>query len=331
MVKYLITIGDIHIKYSSDRREKHKIDNYLNEFISYAKEFVLNHSSEEVRIVITGDLFDKKLSVENECKVQLQNFLKKLNEITKTYIICGNHDCNQSNTERICSLYPIFNNSNLSNCIYLDSELDFKSGVYIDENIVFCLYSIFDDFKSPDIKKYQEIYPNKNFIGLIHTDINSTETDTGFAIEDGFDYNNFEGLDCVIAGHIHKRAEYKQNGVKIVYCGSMFQQNMGENITGHGGYIYDVQNVMFEEFDIDLKKYILVSTKDKNGNIIKPYDVTEDNTLKVDILPSNKNNDFKFLLYNNEYYEWGDKYGYYKFVLKDISDIENDKMELINF
>ena len=62
-------------------------------------------------------------------------------------------------------------------------------------------------------------------------------------------------MDFVIAGHIHKRQEIKKKGVKIVYCGSLIQQNMGENISGHGGVIWDVENKTWEPFDLNDGEY----------------------------------------------------------------------------
>ena len=44
-------------------------------------------------------------------------------------------------------------------------------------------------------------------------------------------------------------------GVKIVYCGSLIQQNMGENISGHGGVIWDVENKTWEPFDLNDGEY----------------------------------------------------------------------------
>jgi DNA repair exonuclease SbcCD nuclease subunit len=114
-------------------------------------------------------------------------------------------------------------------------------------------------------------------VGLIHADINGAITDVGYTTDKGLSPKHFEGLDFVIAGHIHKRQEIKKNGVKIVYCGSLIQQNMGENLTGHGGVIWNVQDRTWEPFDLDRGEY-----------------------------------------------------GYYKFVIDDIDDIDNNMEKLLN-
>ena len=250
---------------------------FLEKLVNYCKDFTDKHSKEEVRIVIAGDLFDQKITVSNESTTYVSWFLRRLNEIATTYVICGNHDYLMNNSTRMCSLTPIFTMSEFSDCKYLDKELGYISGIYEDDNISFCLYSTFDDFNRPEIDIYKKQNPDKTLVGLIHADINGANTDTGRTTDKGINTTHFKGLDFVIAGHIHKRQEIKKHGVKIVYCGSLMQQNMGENLSGHGGVIWDVENKKWEGFDLDKGEY-----------------------------------------------------GFYKFVIDDIDDIENDKEKIIN-
>jgi DNA repair exonuclease SbcCD nuclease subunit len=250
---------------------------FLEKFVTYCQEFVETHSPDEVRIVIAGDLFDQKINVSNESTTYISWLLRRLNEITTTYVICGNHDYLMNNSSRMCSLTPIFTMSNYDRCIYLDNELGYMSGIYEDDNIAFCLYSTFDDFNRPEFLAYKELNPNKILVGIIHADINGASTDIGRVTDKGLDVNYFDGLDFVIAGHIHKRQEIKKNGVKVVYCGSLIQQNMGENISGHGGVIWNVCEKTWEPFDLDKGEY-----------------------------------------------------GFYKFVIDNIDDIENDKEKILN-
>jgi DNA repair exonuclease SbcCD nuclease subunit len=145
--------------------------------------------------------------------------------------------------------------SNYKQCKYLDKELSYTSGIYEDNNIAFCLYSTFDDFKRPEIEIYKSQNPDKVLVGLIHADINGASTDVGRVTDKGLNPSYFENLDFVIAGHIHKRQEIKKNGIKIVYCGSLVQQGMGENLSGHGGVIWNVMEKTWEPFDLDRGEY----------------------------------------------------------------------------
>lgn len=274
MVKYIISISDVHVR---NFKRMEETEEFLSNFVDYCKNFVETHSAEETRIVIAGDLFDQKITVSNESTIYVSWLLRRLNEITKTYVICGNHDYLMNNASRMCSLTPIFTMSEYENCKYLDQELGYISGIYEDENIAFCLFSTFEDFNRPEIEIYRQQYPEQTLVGLIHADINGASTDVGRVTDKGLNPVHFDGLDFVIAGHIHKRQEIKKNGVKIVYCGSLIQQNMGENLSGHGGVIWNVEERTWEPFDLDRGEY-----------------------------------------------------GYYKFVITDIEDIENDNEKLLN-
>lgn len=274
MIKYIISVGDIHV------RNYKRLDEtiyFLKQFIEYCKEFVEQHSKEEVRIVIAGDLFDQKISVSNESVIYVSWLLRELNEIATTYVICGNHDYLMNNKERTCSLTPIFGIADLPNCFYLDKELNYESGIYEDENVSFCLFSTFDDFKRPEIDLYKKENPDKVLVGLIHGDVNGAKTDVGRITDKGLSSSHFSNLDFVIAGHIHKRQEIIEEDTKIVYCGSLMQQNMGENTTGHGGVVWDIDKLEWEPFDLDKGEY-----------------------------------------------------GFYKFVISDEEDIENDNEKLLN-
>lgn len=252
MVKYIISIGDVHVR---NYKRMEETSEFLSKFVDYCQDFVGKHSSEEVRIVIAGDLFDQKITVSNESIIYVSWLLRRLNEIATTYVICGNHDYLMNNATRMCSLTPIFTMSNFERCIYLDKELGYTSGIYEDENIAFCLYSTFDDFARPEIELYKEQNPDKILVGLIHGDINGACTDVGRTTEKGLNISHFSDLDFVIAGHIHKRQEIKKKGIKVVYCGSLIQQNMGENLSGHGGVIWNVEEKTWEPFDLDRGEY----------------------------------------------------------------------------
>lgn len=252
MVKYIISISDVHVR---NFKRMEETGEFLEKFVDYCRSFVETHNPDEVRIVIAGDLFDQKITVSNESKTYISWLLRRLDEIAITYVICGNHDYLMNNSNRMCSLTPIFTMSNFKNCKYIDKELGFMSGIYEDENIAFCLYSTFEDFNRPEIELYKSNNPDKILVGLIHADINGAQTDVGRVTDKGLSPSYFDGLDFVIAGHIHKRQEIKKNGVKIVYCGSLIQQDMGENLFGHGGVIWDIETKTWNSFDLDIGEY----------------------------------------------------------------------------
>lgn len=257
MVKNLICISDIHIDIDnkSDGRtvksETEKINYFLNQFINYCN----NNATEETRIIVAGDIFESKSKITSESFTCAQNFFKELGNITKVYVCAGNHDYNVNNPERENWLNALFNH-NISNVTYLDKELNFKSGIYEDENVAFCLYSHFDNFQRPNIEEYKEQNPEKSLIGLIHGEIEGATNASNYVSESNkgdfvIKHNVFENLNFVISGHIHKRQTLTKNGVTVIYCGSLFQQNFGEDVDYHGGVEWDVMREKYKFFDLD--------------------------------------------------------------------------------
>lgn len=250
MVTKIIACSDIHVPSYKGIAE---LKDVLSGFIDQCKKIAKDNGKTKTRIVVAGDVFHNKTSVTNESILAVHWFLKELNSICKTIVIAGNHDFLLNNMDRIDSLTPIFEMGDLKNVVYLDQFLEYKSGIYVDDDIVWCLYSSFDGFTTPNIKekKYGVLESeNYTYVGLIHGDVNGAMTATNYVVEHGLDGGVFEDCDFVIAGHIHKKQEIKKNGVKIVYCSSIKQTNMGESVSGHGFVLWDVKNRDYEYVDV---------------------------------------------------------------------------------
>ena len=183
---------------------------------------------DEIRIVITGDVFHNKISVSNEQILLAHWFFNKLLKFGKLIIIPGNHDFLENNTNRVDSITPIVE-------ILDDDRISYfkDSGVYNDENINWVVYSLYQHNKRPDFEKNET---DKKYIGLFHGPIEGLSTDLGFKFEDGFSRLNFKDLDIVLCGDIHKRSltylvENNINKTPIVQVGSLIQQNFGETVS----------------------------------------------------------------------------------------------------
>lgn len=244
MIKKIFHLADVHIpnEISANHTEE-KLKNLVKSIIKEAKPY----KKEEIRIVVVGDIFQNKIKTSNEAKNAFHFLLNYLNQIATTYIIAGNHDMLQKNKDRVDSITPTFSIKNVyPNVKFLDKELDYKSGYCIDDNIIFALYSMFEDFKTPNIDGLKKKYPDYKIVGLYHGDIVGSVTDLGYRSESGIDTDLFKECDCVMAGHIHKFQEIKKNGVPIVYSGSTFQKDFGENVSGHGFLIWDMEGIKYE-------------------------------------------------------------------------------------
>lgn len=50
---------------------------------------------------------------------------------------------------------------------------------------------------------------------------------------------------------IEKKKIKIKKTIPVAYCGSLIQQNFGENVSGHGFLFWDVKDRTFTEHDVD--------------------------------------------------------------------------------
>lgn len=278
MVKKIIACSDIHIRNLKRLDETYDmLSKFIEKCFQFKNENLLQ--PEEMRIVVAGDIFENKITVSNEANLAASWFLNKLSEVCKVIVVAGNHDFLMNNKTRVDSLTPIISIANNENVVYIDNYTNYCSGCYEDDNIFWCLFSSFDDFNKPDIEWVKsECGKDKTYVGLIHADINGAVSHTNRVTENGLDAGIFEGLDFVIAGHIHKHQEIKKNGVKTVYCGSLVQQNFGEGIHGHGYVVWDIENCDYELVELDNADYGFYKF-----TIEKETDIEEDKEILINL------------------------------------------------
>ena len=230
MVKRILHISDIHIRtilhHDMYRRQ-------FNLFLQEAKLQTNDLSSDEVRIVITGDIAHQKINISNEQMMLTSWFLSELAKIGTVVIIPGNHDFLENNTERMDSITPIIEMLNNTNIKYYK-----ESGVYTDENVNWVVYSLYSHNQRPTFNNTED----KLYVGLFHGQIQGISTDLGFVFEDGYDKLNFLGCDLILCGDIHKRQTFELiDHTKGYMIGSMIGQDFGETVKHHGYGVYDVE------------------------------------------------------------------------------------------
>lgn len=275
-VSKIIACSDIHIPSLKGIDEKKEI---LTTFINKCKKIIKEEGAEDVRIVVAGDIFHQKISITNESILCAHWFFSELDKLCKTFVVIGNHDFLMNNTGRVDSLSPLFEIGNYEQVYFLDKELGLKSGIYEDDNLAWCLYSSFSGFNTPDIDVHKEAQkgvsnPTEIYVGVIHGDVNGASTTTNRVTENGLDPSVFVECDFVIAGHIHKRQEIKKDGVRIVYCSSIDQRDMGESVNGHGFVVWDVD-------DPDNITYKFVDIPNPDGGYYK-FEINDINDIKED-------------------------------------------------
>lgn len=248
MIKKIIHMADIHIPNDEKQRPySEMLSSFLDKL--YADE-IQGHDPSEIRIVVVGDIFHNKIKATNEAKTIFHQMVNRMNGFCKTYIVAGNHDMLENNHDRVDSIAPTFEIDGVyPNVVYTDKELGYKSGCIVDDNVVFAVYSMHDEFARPEFLRSQ--YEGKKIIGLYHGDVVGAVTDVGHVSTDGIDTSMFADCDCVMAGHIHKFQDIERDGVHIVYASSLFQQNSGENTTGHGYLVWDVDAVDYRHVEVE--------------------------------------------------------------------------------
>lgn len=240
MIKKIIHISDVHIRTYQYHDMYRKI---MKDFISDIKGKLIGVEHDEIRIVITGDLFHQKIHISNEQVLLSSWFLGELIKIGKVVIIPGNHDFLENNTDRVDSISPIVDLINSPEISYYKD-----SGVYSDENIRWVVYSLYQHNVRPDFEKKDDGY----YVGLFHGVIQGMSTDLGFKFDDGYDKLNFNGLDLLLAGDIHLRQRFRlPGGGDAVMIGSMIQQNFSESVKHHGYGMFDMETKKYTFHDIE--------------------------------------------------------------------------------
>jgi len=233
MVKKIIHTADIHIRTFRLHSEYMEV---FKTFISDAKELVKDYERDEVRIILAGDLVHQKILISNEQLLLCTWFIKELEKIAPVIIIAGNHDLLENNKSRMDSITPVVKFLSDLNVNYFK-----ESKCYLDDNIVWCVYSIFEVNAKPDIDSAREEFgDDKIYIGLYHAALLNAKTDIGYSIDHGSGLDIFDGCDAVMMGDIHLYQVFIHKGAPIIYPGSLIQQNFGEKITGHGFVLWDI-------------------------------------------------------------------------------------------
>jgi DNA repair exonuclease SbcCD ATPase subunit len=228
-------------------------------------EEIKKRGTEDSIIYLAGDIAHAKLEMSPELVSEISWLFTECNKLCPTIVIAGNHDCNMNNADRLDVLTPIVDALKLPNLTYLrDTQ------VYGIGDVDFAVFSIFDN--KDNWPKADTLFGNKK-IALFHGPVDNSTTDVGYVVSSRhFTTEIFNGYHLALLGDIHKRQEMiSPSGCKVVYAGSLVQQNFGETLDKHGFLVWDLDTMTYEEVDIqnDYGYYTL----DVDGGIVP--DVTD--------------------------------------------------------
>ena len=133
------------------------------------------------------------------------------------------------------SITSILYQRTIPNLYYLKN-----TGVYRYENILFYVDSLLDDEELPLCASPLE-YDIK--IGLYHGQVKGWKNNCGYSTETGDkSLNDFDGLDYVLLGDIHKHQFMKKSNPVVAYAGSLISQKFGESDEAHGILLWDFKD-----------------------------------------------------------------------------------------
>jgi DNA repair exonuclease SbcCD nuclease subunit/S-adenosylmethionine/arginine decarboxylase-like enzyme len=257
-LKRIYHIADIHIRNIKRHKEFREV------FYSMFEE-IQKRGTEDSIIYLAGDIAHAKLEMSPELVSEISWLFTECNKLCPTIVIAGNHDCNMNNSDRMDVLTPIVDALKLPNLTYLKD-----TQVYGIGDVDFAVFSIFDN--KDNWPKANTLFGNKK-IALFHGPVDNSTTDVGYVVSSRhFTTEIFDGYDLALLGDIHKRQEMiSPSGCKVVYAGSLVQQNFGETLDKHGFLVWDLDTMTYEEVDIqnDYGYYTL----DIDGGIVP--DVTD--------------------------------------------------------
>jgi DNA repair exonuclease SbcCD ATPase subunit/DNA repair exonuclease SbcCD nuclease subunit len=257
-LKTIYHIADIHIR--NIKRHKEFREVFYTMFDEIKK-----RGTDDAIIYLAGDIAHAKLEMSPELVSEISWLFTECNKLCPTIVIAGNHDCNMNNSDRMDVLTPIVDALKLPNLHYLrDTQ------VYGIGGVDFAVFSIFDN--KDNWPKANTIFANKK-IALFHGPVDNSTTDIGYVVSSRhFTTDIFDGYDLALLGDIHKRQEMiSPSGCKVVYAGSLVQQNFGETLDKHGFLAWDLDTMTYEE--IDIKNDYGYYTLDVDGGIVP--DVTD--------------------------------------------------------
>ena len=236
-LKTIYHIADIHI------RNVQRHDEYRKVFERMFEE-IRKRGTDNSIIYLAGDIAHAKLELSPELVREISWLFTECSKHCETILITGNHDCNMNNSDRLDVLTPIVEALNLPNFRYLrDTQ------VYTIGGVDFGVFSILDN--KANWPKGNTLTAARK-IALFHGPIDNSSTDIGYVVSSRhFTTDIFDGYDLALLGDIHKRQEMiSPSGCKVVYAGSLVQQNFGESVSGHGLLVWDLDTLEYEAIDI---------------------------------------------------------------------------------
>lgn len=240
MIKTIAHFADIHVFKSLERHQEiRKV---------FDKVYTKLEEQKPDRIVIVGDTYNDYIDLEGEALILIGELLNRFSNIAPVIITRGNHEIRKKNRSRVDTVRTVTDLLQNPKITYYD-----KSGFYQDENVVWVVWDHVEH-------RYQNLNPWKDithtrdksltYIDLYHDPIDGCVFHTGYnpGSRSLPTSSDFKG-NYSFFGDIHLRQFFSKKTKG--FCGSLIQQNFGEDPTGHGYLLWDIQSGIVQNIDIE--------------------------------------------------------------------------------
>lgn len=263
-IKAIIHISDVHIKIGDV--EKSRYTDFIETFSNLEKIMMCVPQVKQkcAVTVFTGDFFHYKNRLDS-LSVKLFNILiDTITRHTPLYIIQGNHDFLQSDTNIPDVISSLLHGSHNHMVNYLD-----HTGHYVVNNVGFGLVSIKDVLKLGNGSGYVETLPSFPSASVFPNTVTTTIALFHGSLNKSVFYNGQLASDCVpidwiksanyqlgLFGDIHKAQVYPRDVSNIRteftwgYPGSLLQLDFGEDPVGHGFLLWDLEKETVNHYEI---------------------------------------------------------------------------------
>lgn len=222
-------------------------------------------SIENPVVIIGGDIFNSRSGQPQEVLTVFSNIIKKYSELgIKIIAIGGNHDKLQYTSED-SYLDPF---SGFENFILVRdsfsvniSEFGLKLHFipYFDEKLTYSNYLEKVVTENLELDK-------KNLL-FTHIAINGVKNNDGSKVEGELSKNLFKHFNRVVVGHYHNRQAFDN----VLYTGSAYQTNFGEDHQKGCSLIYSDGSIEFCKLDFPEYKTQKISLNDFNNYSIEDF------------------------------------------------------------
>lgn len=222
-----------------------------------------------------GDIFTSR---KGQPEVVVNAFKQLVDETyrqgLKIIAIAGNHDKTDYTSQS--SFLDAFDGHPSLSVISPYGSLTFE------ELVIHFLPYYDEDLKYNDILSELEVDSEKINILLTHIAIDGIKNNGDIKVENDIKQDLFDKFDTVLAGHYHNK-QIVGSRDHIIYTGSAYQANFGEDIEKGATIIYDDGSIEFVGFDFPQYTTINIKSEDIDASLLKKLKDTK-NQAKDDLM-----------------------------------------------